>query len=739
MPRGEPHARSARDERETCVRLTARGPRREETGTRCAPAWLCPAAPCGHRLNRHAPAAVVRRPVVHDVVGVGKAALVPGQAEPADRDAAAAAAAIALSARRWARIDSDPRKAPVALERGTLCGCGSREASRTPRRARSGRSRRPGASSIPAVTDLPASRCASPSWAPARRASTPPPRCSARTRPPRWTCSSACRRPGGSCGSASRRTTRSSRRSRARSSGRRSGPGSASSATSRWAATSRTTELAELYDAVVYAVGAQTGRRLGIPGEDLAGSWSATELVAWYNGHPDFQEIAFDLQAERAVVVGAGNVALDVARMLALTAEELAPTDTTDRAIEAIVRPGLREIVVLARRGPAQAAFTTPELKEMGELAGADILVDPAELELDPASEASLDDEHERAPQRRGAARLRGPRRRAGQPRAVRIRFCVSPVAILGESHVEAVEIVRNELVADESRPGARRPDRASARRSRAAWSSAASAISACRSPGCRSTSAAARAERRRSRARRRRGAAPGRLRRRLDQARPDRRDRHEQEGRHRDGRAPARGRARRPAARARAAGPDARSSCSPSAASSSWPTPAGSRSTPSSGPRASRTAARGSSSAPGRSCWPPGGPRAHGACSRGAVRPARFLSTLSAAPRVGSGEAGARPDDAGHGASARGWGVRARAAAAWGRAPSRGSRTAGTRPRRSCCGACGAGGAACRSEGNRRGSWSRRRYRRRGAMVEHDVPHASETSARKPPGRVES
>src|ERR671919_1455673 len=133
-------------------------------------------------------------------------------------------------------------------------------------------------------------------------------------------------------------------------------------------------ELTELYDAVVYAVGAQTDRRLGIPGEDLPGSWAATEFVAWYNGHPDFQELSFDLSHERAVVVGNGNVALDVARMLALTREELAPTDTTDPAISAIGESTIREIVIVGRRGPAQASWTTQELKEMGELAGADVI-----------------------------------------------------------------------------------------------------------------------------------------------------------------------------------------------------------------------------------------------------------------------------------------------------------------------------------------------------------------------------
>ncbi len=145
-------------------------------------------------------------------------------------------------------------------------------------------------------------------------------------------------------------------------------------------------ELTEHYDAVVYAVGAQSDRRLGIPGEDLPGSWPATAFVAWYNGHPDYQHLTFDLSGERAVVIGNGNVAVDVARMLALTRDELAATDTTDPAIEAITGSGIREILMLGRRGPAQAAFTTPELQELGELAGADVAVDPADLELDLAS-----------------------------------------------------------------------------------------------------------------------------------------------------------------------------------------------------------------------------------------------------------------------------------------------------------------------------------------------------------------
>ncbi len=206
-------------------------------------------------------------------------------------------------------------------------------------------------------------------------------------------------------------------------------------------------ELAELYGAVVYAIGSQTDRRLGIPGEDLPGSWPATAFVAWYNGHPDFQDLEFDLSHERAVVIGNGNVALDVARMLALTPEELAPTDTTDAAIEAINAAGVREILVVGRRGPVQAAWTPVEVGELGELAGADILVDPLELELDPASEAEL--EAAPATVKRNVEHLRAYAARApeGKPRAIRLRFLCSPVAILGDGKVEAIELVRNELV----------------------------------------------------------------------------------------------------------------------------------------------------------------------------------------------------------------------------------------------------------------------------------------------------
>ncbi len=218
-------------------------------------------------------------------------------------------------------------------------------------------------------------------------------------------------------------------------------------------------ELLERYDAVVYTVGAQTDRQLGIPGEELPGSWPATAFVAWYNGHPDFQDLSFDLSTERVVVVGNGNVAIDCARMLALTAAELASTDTVDVAERAIIESGIREIVMLGRRGPVQAAFTPPELQELGELAGADVVVDPRDLELDPVSADALEHDRERA--RRNVELLRefAGRRPNGLPRRLILRFLMSPVEIVGDGKVEGVEVVRNQLVSETGRLVARPTD----------------------------------------------------------------------------------------------------------------------------------------------------------------------------------------------------------------------------------------------------------------------------------------
>jgi len=166
--------------------------------------------------------------------------------------------------------------------------------------------------------------------------------------------------------------------------------------------------------------------------------------------------VVIDSVSSRAVVVGNGNVAIDCARMLALAEHELQPTDTTQEATDAINAAGVREILMLGRRGPVQAAFTPPELKELGELAGADVIVDPVELQLDPASARALDEDRERARRNYELLQEFAAREPEGRPRRISLRFLVSPLAILGEDRVEAVEVVRNELVEEDGRIVAR-------------------------------------------------------------------------------------------------------------------------------------------------------------------------------------------------------------------------------------------------------------------------------------------
>src|SRR5215216_491467 len=217
-------------------------------------------------------------------------------------------------------------------------------------------------------------------------------------------------------------------------------------------------DLVERYHALVFAVGAQTDRRLGIPGEDLPGSWAATEFVAWYNGNPDYRELEFDLSHERAVVIGNGNVATDVTRMLALTRDELATTDVADHALEPLAESKVCEIVVLGRRGPAQAAFTNPELLELGEMTDADVFVDPADVELDPLSRAFIESEAAHATQKKNVEILTGyaARESLGKQRRIVLRFLVSPTEILGGERVEGIRFVHNELV--EAEDGSLRP-----------------------------------------------------------------------------------------------------------------------------------------------------------------------------------------------------------------------------------------------------------------------------------------
>jgi ferredoxin--NADP+ reductase len=203
-------------------------------------------------------------------------------------------------------------------------------------------------------------------------------------------------------------------------------------------------DLLERYHAVVYAAGTSADNRLGIDGEDLPGSHPATEFVAWYNGHPEHADRAFDLNCERAVVVGNGNVAIDVARMLVLDPEELTPTDTADHALDALRAASVREVVLLGRRGPGQAAFTNPELLELGELRRADVIVDPEDLEgIDEPGETTA---------RRNVEILReyAAREPRGRSHRVVLRFLRSPLEILGDGRVEGVRLGVNALAARE-------------------------------------------------------------------------------------------------------------------------------------------------------------------------------------------------------------------------------------------------------------------------------------------------
>jgi ferredoxin/flavodoxin---NADP+ reductase len=208
-------------------------------------------------------------------------------------------------------------------------------------------------------------------------------------------------------------------------------------------------ELMSHYTAVIYATGAQTDKSLGIPGEDLPGSWAATEFVAWYNGHPDYRELDFDLSSDRAVVIGNGNVAADVTRMLTLSAEELERTDVADHALEVLRASAVEEVVVLGRRGPAQAAFTSAELRELGRLDGVGLRVAPEHVELDPVSSEWLDEEGTFTA-RKNVALLREFAERPPQPdaaRSIELRFLTSPVEIVGDRRVEGVTVRRNEIV----------------------------------------------------------------------------------------------------------------------------------------------------------------------------------------------------------------------------------------------------------------------------------------------------
>lgn len=217
-------------------------------------------------------------------------------------------------------------------------------------------------------------------------------------------------------------------------------------------------DLKDHYHQIVFTTGAQTDRSLGIPGDDLIGSHPATEFVAWYNGHPDFTDCQFDLSKEAAAVVGVGNVAVDVARILCRDPDELAKTDIADYALEALRESNIKRVYILGRRGPAQAAFTSPEAKELGELTGCDTLVPPEEAELDPLSVASLSEADRGTMRKVEIIQELSRNEPTDASRTLVLRFLVSPVELIGneEGEIVSMKLVHNELY--ETEAGSLRP-----------------------------------------------------------------------------------------------------------------------------------------------------------------------------------------------------------------------------------------------------------------------------------------
>ena len=216
-------------------------------------------------------------------------------------------------------------------------------------------------------------------------------------------------------------------------------------------------ELKQSHHAIIFTCGAESDRKLGIPGEDLSGSYTATEFVGWYNGHPDYRDRNFDLSHEVAVIIGQGNVAADVSRILAKTVDELKHTDIAQHALDALAESKIREIHVIGRRGPAQAKFTPKELREFGELSDCDPVVNPEDLLLNEASQKELEDKS-------NVGNLKvynlfkefSEREPSGKNRRCHFRFLLSPVELVGTDTLEKVILEKNALSGEPMNQSAR-------------------------------------------------------------------------------------------------------------------------------------------------------------------------------------------------------------------------------------------------------------------------------------------
>lgn len=212
----------------------------------------------------------------------------------------------------------------------------------------------------------------------------------------------------------------------------------------------KVTELRRFYDAIIFCSGAETDRNLGINGEYLRGSHAATEFVGWYNGHPDFRNCSFDLNCETAVIVGQGNVAMDVARILCKTVDELKTTDISQHALDVLATSKIKEVHMIGRRGPIQASFTSVEVREFAELHECDPIIDPKELELNEASQKELTDPAN-APRKKNYEILQSflPLATRGKPRKFYLHFYRSPLEIIGQGRVEKVVFEKNRLLGE--------------------------------------------------------------------------------------------------------------------------------------------------------------------------------------------------------------------------------------------------------------------------------------------------
>jgi ferredoxin--NADP+ reductase len=208
-------------------------------------------------------------------------------------------------------------------------------------------------------------------------------------------------------------------------------------------------QLKENYDAVILATGSSVGRKLGIPGEELAGSLSAADFVPWYNGHPDYVNVTVPLNGKNAIVIGAGNVAMDCGRMLALDPKELDSTDTADHALAALYESAIRNVTIVGRRGPEHAAFTSPEIRELPKLENTDVLI--VQTEIESAKERVAEELEENKELRNNLEALLevSQSELKNHERKLAINFLLTPLEIIGNKKVEAIRFARNEVIND--------------------------------------------------------------------------------------------------------------------------------------------------------------------------------------------------------------------------------------------------------------------------------------------------